>query len=1102
MTLRVTVFDRLERIVAPLVADLSVPVGDPFSPELVAVPTAGIRAWLVEQLGRHLGESPAGGDGIVANIRFPFPGAIVGAAAGVDPADDAWTIDRLVWPLLEVVDDPSGPLAERGDRARPLLLARRIADLFDRYHVFRPAMVRAWADGRPVDAAGRPLGARHAWQHQVWRAVRARIGRPSPPERLPGALEALRAGHRPPGLPARVALAGIGALPPHHLEVLEALGQAIDVHVLAVVTSAGQWAHVGELLAGAPVRHPVARSADPTAGAAHHRLVRSWSLPSRELQVTLAGGSSAPTTAFAAVSHPSEPPSLLARLQAALRDDLAVPARAPMAPGDRSVQVHTCHGPSRQVEVLHDAIRHLLRLDPTLRPADVLVVCPDLASFAPLVEATFSAGQADSVPVTLVDRSLRRANPVLEVLGLSLDLIGGRFAPADLLDLAARAPVRNRFGLDDDDLGRWQDWVDDLRIGWGLDGPSRADAGLPGELDAYSWSLALDRLLYGLTVDDAPPAAELGGVAPAVRIEGADIRRVGLLAELIARLERAAAEAHHPAAIGEWCDRLDRLIDDLCAVERADEAQLSEARRMMGQIRRDAAAAGGPQVELSLDEVRWFVGEHLAGSPVRAPYRSSAVTVTSLVPMRGVPSRVVCLLGFDDDVSAAPEVDPDDLRDLEPSVGDPDARAERRQLLLEAVLSASETLVITATGRDVRTNAEVPPATALSELVEAIEQLLDGDGTPWLVAHPRHAVSPRSYVPGALGVDGPWSFDERGLAALRTAQEATEETWRPAVRGPLPADAVDVVPLKDLVDAFVDPLTFFADRVLGLREPPEPRAMPGATLPLGPNPLERWKLHDDLLDVHRVECAEQLLADLVERWERGQLAAGTLPVGEYGHQAVEDASQLVEGLLGEASCCELPLFDTHDLTVDLALAGGWRIVGVIPDVCADRRMIVRMQPGKRKEKHDLRLRLEVGLLVTLFGEVEWTAHLLHRNESLVYGVVQPKHLGVSAIDLDAARRLVEHAVARYDRARRGPIVHVADASIALGKGDRAKAASKFNDTNRFASRGELLLFGPGVRFDDVFPVGGPAEREAVELVTVLDAAVAATTIRRTYKVRR
>jgi exodeoxyribonuclease V gamma subunit len=61
------------------------------------------------------------------------------------------------------------------------------------------------------------------------------------------------------------------------------------------------------------------------------------------------------------------------------------------AAGDRSVEIHACHGRARQVEVLRDAILHLLRDDPTLEPRDVIVMCPDIETFAPLIHATFGA---------------------------------------------------------------------------------------------------------------------------------------------------------------------------------------------------------------------------------------------------------------------------------------------------------------------------------------------------------------------------------------------------------------------------------------------------------------------------------------------------------------------------------------------------------------------------------------------------------------------------------------------------------------------------------------------------------------------------------------
>ena len=95
--------------------------------------------------------------------------------------------------------------------------------------------------------------------------------------------------------------------------------------------------------------------------------------------------------------------TLLARIQADIRAESR--AGGPAAPGaqdsrpmlderDESLRVHSCHGRARQVEVVRDAILHALQEDPTLEPRDVIVMCPDIETFAPLIHATFGAGEA------------------------------------------------------------------------------------------------------------------------------------------------------------------------------------------------------------------------------------------------------------------------------------------------------------------------------------------------------------------------------------------------------------------------------------------------------------------------------------------------------------------------------------------------------------------------------------------------------------------------------------------------------------------------------------------------------------------------------------
>src|SRR6202044_4191548 len=158
---------------------------------------------------------------------------------------------------------------------------------------------------------------------------------------------------------------------------------------------------------------------------------------------------------------------------------------------------HSCHGRGRQVEVLRDAVLHLLEDDPTLEPRDVIVMCPDIETFAPLIQATFGSGRhadddeddegdGDAAPkrlpdlrVRLADRSLRQTNPVLGVVSELLELAGQRLTASQVLDLADRAPVRRRFEFDDDEISRLQDWIPQTGIRWGLDaehrGPSRLE---------------------------------------------------------------------------------------------------------------------------------------------------------------------------------------------------------------------------------------------------------------------------------------------------------------------------------------------------------------------------------------------------------------------------------------------------------------------------------------------------------------------------------------------------------------------------------------------------------------------------------------------------
>ena len=69
------------------------------------------------------------------------------------------------------------------------------------------------------------------------------------------------------------------------------------------------------------------------------------------------------------------------------------------------------------------------------------------------------------------------------------------------------------------------------------------------------------------------------------------------------------------------------------------------------ELARTLDAAGGDAGSgLRLADVRALLHSRLAGRPTRANFRTGTLTVCTMVPMRSVPHRVVCLVGLDDAV--------------------------------------------------------------------------------------------------------------------------------------------------------------------------------------------------------------------------------------------------------------------------------------------------------------------------------------------------------------------------------------------------------------------------------------------------------------------
>lgn len=1135
----------LTDLAAHLAQVLAAPADDPLAPEWVAVPSAGTTRWLRLELARTLGAQGAGTDGVAANIEMPFPGALARSVLDAalrhdqglgphDPIFDPWRLDHLVWTVLEVIAaNPSDPrlasLTRLPEGATRFGQARRIADLFDRYAVHRPEMIRAWAHGRDVDPQGAPLHEASLWQPHLWRLVRAHVGAPSAPERLPALLGRLHRGELPLDLPSRLAVFGLSTLPGGRafLDLAGAIGQHRDVHLLLVDPSPAATARVrpravAQAHERGPDAGPLTRAGDTTASAVAHPLTAAWTHVRREATVLLAeaqvhGGLPVPTEVDASPEAAGQSSAtLLGQLQADIRADVAPRPTHALHPTDRSVQLHLCHGPTRQLEVARDAILHLLADDPTLREDDIVVLSPDVARFSPLVEATFGppADRPDAVahhgpPLLrwrITDRSLRSAHPMLDALAALLELVGGRFEASAVQQLCALAPARRRWGFDDDALEQIGRWVEHTDLRWGLDAPHRSRWGLPADHEANTWQAALDQLLTGVAVADDEPTFGPGPVV-AVGVEGSQVATLGSLADLVARLAVLAHQVAAPRTAEQWAELLSDAADDLFEVDRRDDWQRARLRQVLASITDQAqTSAGASSVDLGLADVRRLLADQLEGRPPRASFLDGGLTISSLQPLRGVPHRVVCIVGLDDQGGAGPTgLQGDDLTALHPLVGDRDVRADERQALLEALLAAGDHLIITRNGHDVRTNQPLPASVALAELRDTIVgTLLPGDAEhPHHLAgalaqiehvHARQAFDDAELRPSAVG-EQPWSFDPRSLAGAR-ARRGRRATPAPAPER-LADAAAPVVTLHDLQDFLAHPVrSFYRDR-LGLTLAARDEAA-SDQLPVELSGLQSWDLGTDLLRARTLDGDEA-------RWLAIAAARGAIPPGVLGQTDLRAIRDEVELLLAAADAHPGATRAQERHAIDVEVAVGepslLRCVRLVGTVGGCR---TGAEPGPTEltytrsgPKLVLRLWLDLLALTVAQPEVPWRALGIARGPSGKPVSKPPVVTELRIVGEHAADRAANAAAALgtvldlHQRGQREALPLFADTSHALAIGAGASSAWGGYDRGDALDRYNRQAFG-ALSFDDLLALPtlphdppGPAVGRALRYATTL-----------------
>ena len=918
---------------------------DPFAPELFLIQSQGMERMIAQYLADRFG--------VFCNFRFYLPvdffshiGQCVGlglAAQGFERRVLAWRLDQLLRDLEGEVYLPVQRYVQGEDAAlKRFQLARHLADAFDQYQLQRGELLDGWDQGR----RGTGNGA-EAWQMALWQRLRSgdREGmhRGQLLRRLQQRLS--EEGDLSRQLPRRVFILGLHTMPPLFLGCLERLSRHMEVHLLLLSPTRHYWGDVES--DKARLRRAARTQQADEFAVAHHPLLALLGGQGRDFHNMLldAVEDLHELEGYDSSLDDQEynEASLLQRLQADLLEDRLPPQ--PFCGEDLSLRVVSCHSRLRELQVLKDYLLLRLHGDHSLELRDVVVMAPDIQEYADLIPAVFS-----DIQHSIADRSTRRRNRYLAAYLAFLELFGGRFGLSEVVDLLRRSEIFPQFHLSEADLETLERWIEDSGVRWGLSSTQRNADG-QAEFAEGSWRQGLERMLLGYALAEE---SAWEGVLPFPEIEGQGARPLGGLCRFIALLDRAWRDFREERPLFAWSELLGDYAGKLFGD--GEDRGLAELRGVLAEPLETLADHHSGAVNFAV--IRQWLALSAAERRSSSGFLRGRLTFCSMLPMRSVPFRIICLLGQNDGDFPRPDryhtfnLMADDHRP-----GDRSPRADDRYQFLEALLSARDSLYLSYVGQSIRSNEELYPSTLLAELLEVLEEhYLVRD---LVIAQPLQPFSPRYF--SGLAASRLFSHDAHFCEvarALRAGSGPGKRWWQ----GRLPPPPEEVV-FGDVARFFEHPQRHFLGERLGIARDRQ----------LGP-PEDHELFACQGLDLYQVE------QELLRRGRQGEeeamrqwlAASSRWPLGTPGALAFAEKRRSVDEFLARVE--KLGLGDQlPGESIDLSVGSG-RLTGSLPPRHQGGGLILRFGALRGRD---------------LLGAWLWHVAAKHNHPGLVTYLVTP-----------------------------------------------------------------------------------------------------------------
>ncbi|OGV46792.1 MAG: exodeoxyribonuclease V subunit gamma [Lentisphaerae bacterium GWF2_44_16] len=843
----------------------------PLEKETVIVQSQGMEHWLRLRI--------AAANGISANIDFPFPKAFIyGIFKEIEdlPEISPFSPEAMTWTLMKILPEH---LENRGfeilknyldgDRngIKSYQLCSRIAGLFDQYQIYRPDIIMIWNSGGIM-----PEDFQHAiWQSELWRQISSENSPVDQASLKNNLIIKLNDGFLLKTLAPRISIFGISTLPPYYIEIFEALSSQTEINFFYLNPCMEFW---GDGLSakgieylktlGAPDEDLHLETGNP--------LLSSMGKSGMEFFNSLLNG--AAENVWEEFTGPGTD-----RMLSCIQSDILnlrnrkSGEKAVLTPGDRSIQVHSCHSPLRELEILYDNLLDTFENSPGILPSEIAVMMPDISKYAPLIEAVFDNPENEKlrIPWSIADRNIIETGRLAETLLQFLETVQGRFCASDVLDLLSSEIIRSKFDFSSDDMDRIRTWISETRIRWGADADFRVELGFPG-FSENTWRHGLDRMLLGYAAAGQENKFLFQSISPYDRIEGDSSKTLGSLAKFLDMLFHHSRAVKGRNSLKDWAQLLCRIVDDIS--DRADEEAVQIRKIFSSEGLLKFSEISNFKDEISIDVVITYIRNAFGKIPQGRAFIRGGVVFCTMLPMRNIPFKVIYLLGMNcRDYPGNSLKTGFDMMEKKRRPCDHSRRLSDKYLFLEAILAAEKKLVISYIGQNIRDNSEIPPSSLVEELRDYIRESFISEGEDILIKHPLQPFSP-TYFEKDTGL---FSYSRGNFdAARKTIEKKRVKKFfiSSPISGPLPEKHSNVS-LRNLSRFFKSPSEYFLKNRLRIYLEDRDMIEIGDTEPFALDGLDKYLIRENILQA-------LLSGKGPDECRRMIMAEGVLPHGQSG----------------------------------------------------------------------------------------------------------------------------------------------------------------------------------------------------------------------------